>query len=79
MTDSTTSATIIDQVKDAARKTFKRETGWAAGIITVFFYAWAAAYDNEMAFKAAEALTLPTLALLGGALGLDSWAKQIRR
>jgi len=58
-------------------KTYKRETAWTLMAFLCGLFIWGI-WEPE-AMRAAEFLTLPIFALLGGALGMDSYAKQIQR
>lgn len=58
-------------------KTYKRETALVLfGVMFAFFLCgiW-----SEQALKIAELLLTPTFLFGGGAMGLDSYAKQIKR
>jgi len=58
-------------------KTYKRETAWILTAFLCGLFVWGAWEPRAM--QAAEFLTWPVFALLGGALGMDAYAKQIQR
>jgi len=58
-------------------KTYKREVALGLVLFLLGLFVWGV--WDERAMQAAEFLTLPVFAFLGGAFGMDAFAKQIQR
>ena len=59
------------------KKTYKRETGWAALAYVAGLGVYAVAQGDPQAVALVEALALPVMAFAAAALGLDEYSKNI--